>query len=394
MSATSGPSPSPSTPFSVGSSAFEHRAPAVPKRVSSVSYYYFHQRNGLPVAQIEQRSDCLCPLCFQNCITDVGCVMHCQLVHGGDLLSFQGMKDEEGALHIGIHPKAPKLTNTFRSGKSAGAGIDPVGCARITNHTSGWDPADALRQKPLTNSRVGRDFVYSRQVGRGPILAEIPLLKRTVGAGRKRKHQLLRQELGADEDAERRIGPDDFVPVRQYYHSKTNLPKRQNEWQYDSDDESDDSWMEMKSNQLIDEFDDVSEKEKYFLKLWNKFMSSSHVVADRNILSRCVEFVKLHGADIAERGMRQHLFLHFTNLWDEEILSSDHVSALMSFYDRQREATADTGKRGKSGARSAIPRAAKSPNRRKKTPSRSSVSSPGRSRMSASRKRAKRCIAL
>lgn len=386
MSATSGPSPSPSTLFSVGSNALEHRASAVPKRVSSVSYYYFHQRKGLPVAQIEQRSDCLCPLCFQNCITDVGCVMHCQLVHGGNLLSFQGMKDEEGALHIGIHPKAPKLTNTFRSGKSAGAGIDPVGCARITSHTSGWDPADALRQKLLTNSRVGRDFVYSRQGGRGPTLAEIPLLKRSVAAGRKRKHQLLR-DLGADADVVRRIGPEDPIPVRQYYHSKTNLPKRHAEWKDDSDDESDDSWIQMKSNQLIDEFDDVSEKEKYFLKLWNKFMSNSHkLVADRNILSRCVEFVKLHGTDIAERGMRQHLFLHFTNLWDEEILSSDHVSALMSFYDRQCEATADTGKRGR--------RAAKSPTHRKKTPIRPSVSSPGRSRMSASRKRAKRCIAL
>jgi hypothetical protein len=194
----------------------------------------------------------------------------------------------------------------------------------------------------------------------------------------------------------RRIGPGGFIPARQYYHSKTNLPKRQNEWNYDSDDESDDSWMEMKSNQLIDEFDDVSEKEKCFLKLWNQFMSSSHkLVADRSILSRCVEFIKLYGTDIAERGMRQHLFLHFSNLWDEEILSSDHISTLMSFYDRHSAATAKSEKTGKSGTRSTMPRAAKSPNHnRKKTPIRPSLSSPGRPRMSASRKRAKRCIAF
>jgi len=321
--------------------------------------------------------------------------MHCQLVHGGDLLSFEGMKDEEGTLHIAIHPKAPTITNTTLPGTPAGAGIGPIGCSRITSHQSGWDPADALRQKPLTNSRVRRDFVYSRHGGRGPILTEVPLLRRSGAAGRKRKHELTRSP-GADEDAVGRSEPDDPIPVRQYYHSKTNLPKRHNEWNYDSDDESDDSWMEMKSNQLIDEFDDVSEKEKDFLKLWNKFMSSSHkLVADRSILSRCVEFTKLHGTDIAERGMRQQLFLHFTNLWDEEILSSDHVSALMSFYDRHCAATADTGKIGKSRARSVIPRAAKSPNHhRKKTPSRPSVSSPGRPRMSASRKRAKRCIAF
>ena len=172
---------------------------------------------------------------------------------------------------------------------------------------------------------------------------------------------------------------------------------RQGEWVEDSDDESDDSWIEKKSSLLIDEFDDVSEKEKYFLKLWNCFVNGSHkLVADRGVPTRCTEFIKVHGIDIAQQNMRDLLLLHFCNLWDEEILSSDHISTLMALFDRQCAAAVVPAK-GKSIRSRSLSRASKSPNHRKKTPTKHSHSSqkaPGRSRMSATRKRARRCIAF
>jgi len=204
------------------------------------------------------------------------------------------------------------------------------------------------------------------------------------------------RDHGADEDAIRRIVPNDQIPVRQYYHSKTNLPMRHDEWKEDSDDESDDSWMEKKSQRLIDDFDDVSEDEKYLLKLWNHFINGSHkLVADRSIPSRCADFIKIHGMDIAERNMRQILFLHFCNLWDEEVLSSDHISALMALFDKHCRAAVAKGKI-MLRKRDPIPRAAKSPNHRRKTPTKqgsSSQKSPGRPRMYAT-KSARRCVAF
>ena len=350
------------------------------------------------MAQIEQRKDCRCPFCYENCITDVGCIMHCQIVHGGDgLLTFQGMKDEEGILHIGVHP------NAHESEKTPWGDDRLLGCVRATGHQRGWDPANALQQKPLVNARL-KNFVYSRRGTYGPRLTEVLFLKRPFTAAaaldvqdRKRKAQFLRDQ-GVGEDTVRRIVPNDQIPVRQYYHSKTNLPMRQGEWAEDSDDESDDSWIDKKSSLLIDEFDDVSEKEKYFLKLWNLFINGSHkLVADRSIPSRCVEFIKVHGIDIAQRNMRELLLLHFCNLWDEEILSSDHISALMKFFDRNCAEAEVPGKGNSKSATRALPRTAKSPNHRHKTPTKhgsSSQKSPGRSRMSATRKKAKRCIAF
>ena len=323
--------------------------------------------------------------------------MHCQIVHGEGLLSFHGMKDEEGILHIGIHSKIND------SGK-APMSDDQVDCVRTTSHQRGWDPANALQQKPLANARL-KNFVYSRRGTYGPRLTEVLFLKRPFTAAaaldiqdRKRKAQFLRNQ-GVGEDTVRRIVPNDEIPVRQYYHSKTNLPMRQEEWAEDSDDESDDSWIDKKGSLLIDEFDDVSEKEKYFLKLWNFFMNGSHkLVADRGIPSRCVEFIKIHGEDIAQRNMRDLLLLHFCNLWDEEILSSDHISALMTSFDRNCAEAAVPGKGNDKRATRALPRAAKSPNHRRKTPTKpgssTSQKTPGRSRMSATRKKAKRCIAF
>ena len=322
--------------------------------------------------------------------------MHCQIVHGDGLLSFQGKKDEEGILHIGIHPK-------MHDSGDAPCSDDLLHCVRAVGHQRGWDPANALQQKPLANARL-RNFVYSRRGTYFPSLTKVPFLKRPFTAAaamdiqeRKRKAQFLRDQ-GVGEDTIRRIVPNDQIPVRQYYHSKTNLPMRQGEWAEDSDDESDDSWIDKKSSLLIDEFDDVSEKEKYFLKLWNFFINGSHkLVADRGIPSRCVEFIKVHGNDIGQRNMRDLLLLHFCNLWDEEILSSDHISALMTFFDRNYAEATVPGKGNNKRATRAFPRAAKSPSHRRKTPTKhgnSSQKSPGCSRMSATRKKAKRCIAF
>ena len=58
---------------------------------------------------------------------------------------------------------------------------------------------------------------------------------------RKRKLNILKK-YGADKDTISRFIRSDQIPIRQYYHSRTNLPLSQYGWEHDSDDDSDDEW--------------------------------------------------------------------------------------------------------------------------------------------------------
>jgi len=364
----------------------------VPRRATNVYYHYLYLKDGMPVAQVEQRRDCRCPLCYQNCVTDIGLLMHCQLVHG-PTLSFEAAKDEDANLHIGVRSEK-RNSRTFPPWKDVAA---DESCVRscLSRPQPGWDPANAFHERPITNSRL-TNFVYVRG-DQLPCLADIKFFKRPFACAayldptdRRKKSETLREQ-GADENAIKRLFPDDEVPIRQYYHSKTNLPMYEGEWDEDSDDDPDDGWREKMGEQLLDEFDDVSTQEKQFMKLWNRHMNGSdEVVADRSIPGRCMDFVKLHGDKLAALGLRQTLLLHFCNLWDEEVISSKHVSTLMSYYDQRCK---DASNKARNTTLRTSPRTPRSPTARRKTPLKHSSNGTS-STMSPSRKRARRCVAM
>ncbi len=61
----------------------------------------------------------------------------------------------------------------------------------------------------------------------------------------RKKHVRLLEEMGADQRQIERYIPDDKIPVRQYFHSRTNQPIVGGDWDIDSDDDStDDRWLE------------------------------------------------------------------------------------------------------------------------------------------------------
>ena len=68
-----------------------YRGPLTP---TLVYYHCFFLDEGHPVALIDRRHNARCPFCSLECMTDVGLKMHLDLVHGGDLVSFEAFKDE------------------------------------------------------------------------------------------------------------------------------------------------------------------------------------------------------------------------------------------------------------------------------------------------------------
>ena len=69
---------------------------------------------------------------------------------------------------------------------------------------------------------------------------------------------------------------------RQYFHSQTCLPVTHAQLDYDSDDDVDEGWIVQNDEKLLDEFDDVSAKEKTLMKLWNRHVRSYKIYADHS----------------------------------------------------------------------------------------------------------------
>eukprot|EP00543_Licmophora_paradoxa_P001395 CAMPEP_0202459278 /NCGR_PEP_ID=MMETSP1360-20130828/34258_1 /ASSEMBLY_ACC=CAM_ASM_000848 /TAXON_ID=515479 /ORGANISM="Licmophora paradoxa, Strain CCMP2313" /LENGTH=295 /DNA_ID=CAMNT_0049080275 /DNA_START=1 /DNA_END=888 /DNA_ORIENTATION=+ len=174
-------------------------------------------------------------------------------------------------------------------------------------------------------------------------LAEIPpidFVKRSLvnivsmdKATRVKKMRLL-NEQGAPSSAVTQFQPNSDEPVRQYYHSRTNEPMVDGEWDHDSDEESDKAWFEKMSEDLIDDFEDVTDSEKLFIFMWNRFMKSHTVVPDLAIPNRCLRFIRMHTAAMEKHNLRHELNLHLMGLWDHRLLSQSHLHFLMKEYDK------------------------------------------------------------
>ena len=94
-----------------------------------------------------------------------------------------------------------------------------------------------------------RDFIFNRRGQEAPCIASVPVVQRQARNAatldlqtRKKKIRLL-QEIGAKASIVQSFMPNDTVPLRQYYHSRTNEPMLDGEWGLDSDDEEDDDWL-------------------------------------------------------------------------------------------------------------------------------------------------------
>ena len=99
------------------------------------------------------------------------------------------------------------------------------------------------------------DFVYIADRSNPIALPEVPIVKRSahkiaaLDVGTRKKHIRLLEEMGANKSQIERYIPDDKVPVRQYFHSKTNQPMVGGDWDIDSDDDStNDQWLHEDDN--------------------------------------------------------------------------------------------------------------------------------------------------
>jgi hypothetical protein len=82
---------------------------------------------------------------------------------------------------------------------------------------------------------------------------------------------------------------------------------------------------------------DVTEPEKVFLNLWKRFIRSDTIMGDQEVPKKCSEFVETHLNSL--KYLRTQLLMHLITLWENKIISSDHLLATMNKYDELQKTT-------------------------------------------------------
>ena len=247
------------------------------------------------------QNDRMCPLCDKfDCKNDKGLLNHCRMYHGA---TFEAAKTEEGQFHVVVR------------------GIDTV---------------------DIVSKHDNYVFVQPRLLGmqsKSPNNQSVPFLQRlhsntaTLDANIHKQKLTSLQSKRAPKSVISAYLPTDTIPLRQYYHPHTNLPMTNDEWKQTSDKDTDESWVYEMMDEMLEEFEDVTPKEKGFMKIWNRYIKCNHVIADKDMAMKCHDFVLKNRKVLIEEGMRLNLLLHLFNLWDSGVISSSRILSCMTLYD-------------------------------------------------------------
>jgi len=250
---------------------------------------------------LQKIDDRMCPLCDNfDCKNDKGLLNHCRIYHGA---TFEAAKTEEGEFHVVVR------------------GIDTVNIlSKHDNYVFVQTRLLGMQCKSSNNQSV-------------PFLQRLHSNTATLDANIHKQKLTSLQSKRAPKSVISAYLPTDTIPLRQYYHPHTNLPMTNEEWKSASDKDTDESWVYEMMDEMLEEFEDVTPKEKGFMKIWNRYIKCNHVIADKDMAMKCHDFVLENRKVLIEEGMRLNLLLHLFNLWDSGVISSSRILSCMTLYD-------------------------------------------------------------
>jgi hypothetical protein len=328
-------------------------------------HYLYMQSNNIPATIVEEIIGRVCPLCNFDGKSNEGLIGHCGTYHGtlqeshdsnngpitlggddGFSTFFEAVVGEEGQLHVIVRVVPWSSSHTHRTPDDF-VFIRPKRKRALSEQRA---EAFEMRRNNRDESGNGESITSKSSFKSSERPITIPFLQRrpdiaiTLDAGTRNKRLLALQAKNAPASIISAYLPSDAVPIRQYFHSRTNLPMSHGEWMVDSDDEIDETWMNEMSSELLDELEDVSAREKQFMKLWNRFIKSNHIIADRDVPLKCQEFILMHRKQLLNAGLRLNLLLHLFNLWDSGVISSNRILHCMSMFDAAEHSDIDAVK--------------------------------------------------
>lgn len=287
-------------------------------------HYLFMQPNNVPATIVEEIDGRICPLCNYDGKNNEDLLSHCVIYHG----TLQNHQHDNSCEIMASNVECAYFEAAL--GEESQLHVIVRGVPTRSSHM-------------LSTNCIHDKFVYIRPQFNSQSLVEqqlrITFLKRSrdkvasLDSGARSKRLLALQSNDAPASVISAYLPTDTVPIRQYYHSHTNLPMTTDEWMEDSDEDIDEKWVQEMSSELLDEFEDVAAEEKQFMTLWNRFIKSAHVIGDRDMPGKCHAFVLKHRTKLIDAGLRMQLLLHLFHLWDSGVISSNRIHQCMELCD-------------------------------------------------------------
>ena len=205
---------------------------------------------------LQKIDDRKCPLCNFDCKNDKGLLNHCRMYHGA---TFEAAKTEEGQFHVVVR------------------GIDTINIVpKHDNYVFVQPRLVGMQCKSSNNQKMSV-----------PFLQRLHSNTATLDANKHKQKLTSLQSKRAPKSVISAYLPTDTMPLRQYYHPHTNLPMTNEEWKQTSDKDTDESWVYKMMDEMLEEFEDVTPKEKGFMKIWNRYIKCNHVIADKDMAMKC-----------------------------------------------------------------------------------------------------------
>uniref|UniRef100_A0A7S2RPM2 Polycomb protein VEFS-Box domain-containing protein n=1 Tax=Rhizochromulina marina TaxID=1034831 RepID=A0A7S2RPM2_9STRA len=310
-------------------------APALRAAPTTVVYHLIHGVPGKmePQVVVKHRPGCTCLLCGAKLPSSEALLTHLASSHDRFTADASVVHGKPGVLHVSLQP-------------AVGSGIlgGLVGRFYPVKDEEDGEEADADQEQLSLEPHDA--FIMSNK-GRTPPVPETlvtihnvssggdTLIVASEATGRGKKRPRVEKTCASLQPSLEARAADQgvFLPVRQYYHSRTGAPMAAEEFSYDSDEEIDESWMVELSEKLLDEFEDVSTEEKAFMKLWNSYVRDVKILADFQLPIACARFAADYQAQLADPTYRFNFLLHLFNLWDNSLLTSTHISQCMRIVD-------------------------------------------------------------
>merc|ERR1719193_1355976 len=261
-----------------------------------IVYQFLYNNNSRVLTEAPE--DLHCPWCSLNCMVLVSLLKHLKLCHPRFLFTYVPMHD--------------------------GARID-VSVSELFDSSYVGNPHDMISQP-----QPGYAFSRNGPVQRTPA-TDILVYK-------PKQSPLSLSEFLEIEDSENSHFESQrpFVSGhnRLYHNSTTALPIPPHaiisNTDLDEEDRTDPEWLQIKTSKMIDDFTDVNEGEKDFMKIWNNHVQKYTFVGDCQMPQALTMFIEENGHLLIQKGVYRNFILHLVNLFEFGVVGPAHVFTAIS----------------------------------------------------------------
>lgn len=133
----------------------------------------------------------------------------------------------------------------------------------------------------------------------------------------------------------------DSVVPRRYFHSTTLEPLFPAEMDCSSDQEEpeQDFWITEKAENLLHDFQDISQSDRDFMAMWNEYVlheaercGNMYILTDCAVPRALLGFIELN-RDVLREKMRDEFLVHLMHLWDAGVIKREVVESMIVHLD-------------------------------------------------------------